>query len=426
VTAVGRRGPLVGLLAAHAVSMTGNVLTLVALPLYVLMTTGSAAQTGITGFFATLPVVLGGAFGGVLVDRIGYRRATVLADLMSGATIALVPLLDSTVGLSFPSLLGLVFLSGLLDTPGQTARIALLPEAAQQAGMPLERAVGVLEATERGARMLGAPLAGLGVALIGPLSVLALDAVTFAVSALLVVRLVPKNLGARTPVDATSAQGYWAELGDGFRFVVREPLLRAIVLLVLLTNLLDAAKTSVLLPVYAERELGGGAAFGLLVGVMAGGALAGNLGFSAGGHRLPRRPLFVVAFALAGGPPSLALAAGLPLPWLVAVTALSGFCAGAINPIIGVVKLERVPPGMRARVYGLIGAGAWAAMPLGSLLAGFAVEHVGLRPTLVAVGVTYLLITLTPLLGGPWRGLDRRRPNRSSQVSTTYGRPGLR
>ena len=413
-----RRAPLIGLLAAHAVSMAGNVVTLVALPLYVLITTGSAAQTGITGFFATAPVVIGGAFGGVLVDRIGYRRSSVLADLVSGATIALVPLIDSTMGLSFPALLGLVFLSGLFDTPGQTARIALLPEAAQVAGMPLERAVGLLEATERGARMLGAPLAGLGVALIGPLSLLALDAVTFAVSALLIVRLMPRGLGAQAADETASRQGYWRDLRDGLRFTAREPLLRAIVLLVLLTNLLDAAKTSVLLPVYAERALGGGAAFGLLVGVMAGGALLGNLTYSAVGHRLPRRPVFVVAFALAGGPPMLAMAMATPLRWLVVVIALAGFCAGAINPIIGLVKLERVPPGMRARVYGLIGAGAWAAMPLGALLAGFAVELVGLRPTLLAGGVAYVLITLTPVLGGPWRGLDEVRPDRSARVST--------
>lgn len=406
--------PLAALLTAHAVSMTGNVLTLVALPLYVLTTTGSAAATGVTGFFATLPVVLGGAFGGVLVDRIGYRRASIVADLVSGATIAMVPLLDSTVGLPFPALLALVFVSGLLDTPGQTARTALLPELAADAGAPLERSVAWLEACERGARMLGAPLAGLGIALLGPLSVLALDAATFLVSALLVSRAVP----AAVVGAPTEREPYWRALGDGLRFTVREPLLRAVVLLVLVTNMLDAAKTSVLLPVFAERELGGGPAFGLLVGVMAGGALAGNLVFGAVGARLPRRPVLVVCFAVAGGPPSLAMALGLPLAGLVAVTAVAGFAAGAINPLIGALKLERVPAGMRARVYGLLGAGCWAAMPVGALLAGFAVEHAGLRPTLVAVGATYVLVTLSPLLGGPWRALDRPAPDRYAKVST--------
>ncbi len=411
-----QRRSLTGLLAGHVVSLTGNMLTLIALPLFVLAETGSAAATGIAGFFATLPVVIGGPFGGVLVDRVGYRRASVVADVVSGMTIATIPLLDATVGLPFWALLALIFASGLLDTPGQTARSALLPDVAATARVPLERAVGMFEAAERAARLVGAPLAGFLVALLGPLTVLAVDAATFAVSAVLVAALVPRPAGQRAsrPGDDTSGtaelpqRGYWRELGEGLRFTAREPLLRAVVLLVLVTNFFDAATTSVLLPVYAQRELGGAVALGLLVGAMGGGALIGSLGFGAIGHRLPRRATFVTAFALAGGPPAFALAAGLPLPALVVVTALAGFAAGAINPIIGVVKLERVPSGMRARVYGLVNAGAWAAMPLGALAAGFAVEGFGLTATLLALGCAYVLVTLSPLLGGPWRDMDRR------------------
>ncbi|MEU6074451.1 MFS transporter [Micromonospora sp. NPDC047074] len=167
----------------------------------------------------------------------------------------------------------------------------------------------------------------------------------------------------------------------------------------------------------AARELGGATAFGLLVGAMGGGALVGSLAFSAVGHRLPRRTTFVTAFAVAGAPPLWSLAAGLPLPVQATVFAVSGFAAGAINPLIGTVKLERVPPHMRARVYGVIGAGAWAAIPLGALGAGFASEHLGTTGTLVAVGTCYFLVVLTPLLGGPWRTMDRRPEPARRQVA---------
>lgn len=201
-------------------------------------------------------------------------------------------------------------------------------------------------------------------------------------------------------------------------FLKRDPLLRAFVVLILFTNMIDAAKLSVLLPVYSERELGGAVAFGLLVGTMGGGALVGNLVFSAVGARLPRRPTLVIAFSLAGGPPLLALAAGLPLGALLAVTAVAGFCAGAVNPMIGAIKLERVPAGLRARVYGLIQAGAWAAVPIGALVGGFGVDRLGLRLTLLTLGISYLVLTLVPTLGGPWRGLD----NRPSPVSSPDAR----
>ncbi|WP_307848991.1 MFS transporter [Micromonospora sp. U56] len=399
-------GPLLGLLIGHTVSLTGNMLTYIALPLYVLAETGSPAATGLTGAFAAAPVVLGGALGGVVVDRIGYRRASVVADLVSCATVAAVPLLDATVGLPFWALLALVFASGLLDTPGQTARTALLPEAETAARVPIERAIGWFEATERGSRLLGAPVAGLLVAAIGALPVLAVDAATFAVSALVVTLLVPRGMRPAEPASEESG-GYWRNFAAGVRFLVREPLLRAVVLLVLITNCFDATKSSVLLPVVAERELGGATAFGLLVGAMGGGALVGSLLFSAVGHRLPRRATLVTTFAVAGGPPFWALAAAPPLPVLVAIFAVSGLAAGAINPLIGAVELERVPAHMRARVYGVVGAGCWAAMPLGALGAGLATDRFGPTAILVTIGTAYVLVVLTPLLGGPWRRMGR-------------------
>ncbi len=406
------RLPLIGLLAGHTVSLTGNVLTLIALPLYVLAETGSATATGVAGFVATLPVVIGGPLGGVLVDRFGYRRSSVAADLVSAVTIGAVPVLDRTFGLPLWLLLALVFVSGLLDTPGQTARSALVPDVANAAGIPLERAVGWFEATDRAARLMGALLAGFLVAAFGALPVLAIDAGTFVISSTLVAFLVPRqfDLESRSHqegMDDSAPRSYWRQLAEGFQFIAREPLLRAVVLLVVVTNLFDAAKFTVLQPVYAQRELGGALALGLLVAGMGAGALLGSLVFSAVGHRLPRRRTFVIAFALAGAPPYFAMAAGMPLSALLVVSVLSGFAAGAINPIIGTIELERVPAGMRARVFGLIGAGCWAAMPLGALIAGVSVERIGMTPTLVAVGAAYLVVTLMPLLGGPWRQMDR-------------------
>ncbi|MEU4835522.1 MFS transporter [Streptosporangium sp. NPDC023615] len=416
----GRKGPFVALVAGHAVSLTGNMLTLVAVPLYVLATTGSAAAMGLVGAFATAPLVIGGAFGGVLADRIGYRRTGVVADTLAGVTIVAVPLLEWSVGLPFWALAALVFAAGLFDSPGQTARSALLPEIAAAAGVSIERAVGVYEATERGARLVGAPLAGLLVAGFGPVSVLALDSATFFAAAVLLAVLVPKAVvpargdDGGEPGAGRHDRGYWREFAAGLRFLSREPLLRAIVALVLVTNVFDAAKSTVLLPLVAQRELGGATTLGILIGVSGGGALVGALAFSAFAHRFPRRATFVVAFTLVGAPPFLALAAKAPLPVVIGVFAVSGVAAGAVNPIIGSIKLERVPAGMRARVYGVITAGSWLAMPLGSVGAGLAVTSFGATSTLTGMAICYLLVTLSPLLGGPWRSM--RRPAVEAQT----------
>ena len=166
------RLPIIALYSANAISLVGNVFANLAIPWFVLQTTGSATQTGLTGFFSILPVVLAGIFGGTFIDRLGYKRASVLADIASGVTVLLIPLLYFTVGLGFWPLMALVFMGALLDAPGHTARAALTPELAEMAGMPIERATSLTQVVDRSSRLLGAPLAGLLIAWMGTANVL--------------------------------------------------------------------------------------------------------------------------------------------------------------------------------------------------------------------------------------------------------------
>src|SRR5919106_3048782 len=138
-----RRAPLYALFVADSISLVGNVVAQLAIPWFVLVTTGSAALTGLAVFFNFLPVVLAGFFGGVVVDRLGFRTTSVLADLASAGAVAAIPLLHSTVGIQLWQLLALVFVGALLDAPGATARAALFPDVVELARTPIERAAGV-------------------------------------------------------------------------------------------------------------------------------------------------------------------------------------------------------------------------------------------------------------------------------------------
>ena len=82
--------------------------------------------------------------------------------------------------------------------------------------------------------------------------------------------------------------------------------------------------------------------------------------------------------------------------------------AGPLNPIIDAVEYERVPPHMRGRVFGTITAGAWAAMPLGTLLGGVLTEQLGVQPVLIGLGVTYLATTLAMAFIPAMRAMNRR------------------
>lgn len=358
--------PLYALFAANAVSLVGNVFTLIAIPWFVLQTSGSATQTGITGFFAIAPAVLAGFLGGALIDRLGYKRTSVIADLASSVTTALIPLLYFTVGLEFWQLLVLVFLGSLLDAPGGTARSALLPELAEQAGMPIERATSLTHVIERGANLVGAPLAGLLISVIGTQNVLWLDAASFLVSAGIVSLVIAAP--AIVKKEAASSN-YFGEMQDGFRFILRDRLILAIVVMVMLTNFLDAIFWGVVRPVYVKQVFGEALNLGLLIAANGGGAVIGGLIFAAIGHRLPRHLTFVGAFMLAGTQFWIyALQPSFNV--LLVATLITSIGAGPLNPIIGAIEFERIPADMRGRVFGAITAGAWLAMPLGILLGG--------------------------------------------------------
>ena len=87
-----QRRPVLALLVAYAISQGGTQLTLVAIPWFVLLTTGSAARTGLVAFCELVPTILASFFGGALVDRIGHRRASIGADLISVLTVGAIPL----------------------------------------------------------------------------------------------------------------------------------------------------------------------------------------------------------------------------------------------------------------------------------------------------------------------------------------------
>ena len=91
--------PFFSFLAANAISLIGNHLTVLAVPWFVLETTGSAAKTGVVVFFSALPAVLAMFFGGPIIDRIGYKRTSVISDICSGVTVVLIPLLYYNFGL---------------------------------------------------------------------------------------------------------------------------------------------------------------------------------------------------------------------------------------------------------------------------------------------------------------------------------------
>ena len=438
-----QRLPLLALYIANGVSRTGDVLMFLAVPWFVLQTTGSVTQTGVAAFCSTASVALSAVVGSAFVDRAGYQRASVVSDLASMLGVACIPLLDMTVGLPFWALLVLVFVAGLLTTPGATARQSLLPDLAHRADVRLERATAAADGVIRLSRFVGAPLAGILIAIIGTSNLLWIDAATFAFSALAVGFAVPAPQAAAAretlespPLDielveplalpapsfardarvseaetsvAEPTQGYFARVASGFAFLWRDPWLRFTLLAVLITNLLDAGMSGVLAPAFVKQVYGNAVVLGALIAGFGGAAFAGTLVFGAIGHRLPRQLTLGLTFTLGGASRFFWIVLLAPFPVaMIAVQALCGFFIGPVNPLIDTIAYERVPAAMRARVFGALTAGVMLGAPLGGLLAGVLAPAIGVEPSMLLFGVVYSVATLSLLVNPRLRVLALR------------------
>jgi MFS family permease len=400
------RAPVVALLAANAISQVGNTMTALALPWYVLETTGNAAAVGLAGAAVTFGGTITSVLGGPLVDRIGFRRASVLGDLACSIAIAAVPVLHFAGLLSFPILVLLVFLMSSINTQGDTARFAMVPTLASRAALTMERANAAERAINRLGQIVGPITAGVLIAAFGAINVLWVNAATYVVSALLVglaVRQVDVNAKQR---ETEGSGSYLAELREGFRFVRNQRVLLAMVLLVAFGNVLDAPLISVIMPVYAATLFESSTALGLMVGAVGAGALLGTVLFAASGRRLSRRRTFLTAFVLAPLIGYATLVATPPLILAVVGVAIAGLVSGPINPLLLTVVQERTPQHLAGRVFGTLSALAGIGVPVGLVVVGLVVEQLGVVTTIAVMGILYLAVTLGMNLNRSLRDMD--------------------
>jgi MFS family permease len=403
-----RRRPLYGWLTAEAISLTGTRVSMIALPWFVLTTTGSATKTGLVALAELLPMVLLKVLGGPVIDRFGPRRVAITCDTLSVPVVGAIPLLHQAGHLSFGGFLALVAVAGALRGPGDAAKSAMVPSIVAYAGVPTERATGLHSTVERTATMFGAVFAGGLVALVGAANALVVDAASFGLSALV---LLAATVGVGEAAPRTEEEDpapYRQQLREGWQFLRGDRVLLGIAVMVALTNLLDIAWATVLVPVWAREYGGGAAAIGLLFAVFGGASALGSICAAAWGEKMPRYRTYLVAFLIVGLPRFVVMAWDVPIWLVLAVAVAGGFASGFLNPILGAVIYERIPGPLIGRVTSLTTSMCFALMPLGGLLGGVLVGSAGLTAAMLATGIAYFAVTMLPAIDPRWREMDDR------------------
>ncbi|MDT5099742.1 MAG: hypothetical protein QOC76_3479 [Mycobacterium sp.] len=402
----GKRGPLFTIFFAALMAGAGNGITIVAFPWLVLQRNGSALDASIVAMAGTIPLLVATLIAGAAVDYLGRKRVSMISDALSALSVAAVPVLALTFGVHVVNvavLAGLAALGALFDPAGMTARETMLPEAAARAGWTLDRANSVYEAVFNLSYIVGPGVGGLMIATLGGVNTMWVTAGAFVLSILAISTL--RLEGAGTPNRNALPEGVWAGVVEGLRFVWNNKVLRTLAIVDLAATGLYMPMESVLFPKYfTDRNQP--AQLGWALMALSVGGLVGALSYAVLSKYSKRRTVMLTAVLTLGV--AMTIIAFLPpLPLILVLCAIVGFVYGPIAPIYNYVMQTRAPQHLRGRVVGVMGSLAYAAGPLGLVLAGPLADAAGLHATFLALSLPMLVLGVVAVFLSGLRELDR-------------------
>lgn len=405
---------------SSALSLLGNSVAAVVLPLILLARTGDALAAGTLALVCAVPQMLVGLLGGALLDRVNRRNVSVVSDLVSAASIALLPIVDMVWGLSFGWFVVLGLLGAIGDIPGMTARDTLLPAVVRRDGIDLQRFLGVSQSLESLVTIVGPALAAVLIGFAGDASALWVTAALSCAAALVTLTL-PRSVGRTGNEEKTSgrtadsrSQGIVAaaraSLRDGVRVLFKsDKLLRASMLLSFGIIMVMGSFQGLVLPVHFT-EIGRPELLGYVLSAMSAGLLMGSLGYTALALRLRRRTWFTLSLlGMAAGVAVMGLLPGYPV--LLAGAVVLGISAGPASALLGFFAFDRIPEANRGSALGTQNALVLVVAPVAVFLTSTVVEAAGAAVgALVLVGC-WLAVTVWALGARSLRKMDEKGPS---------------
>jgi MFS family permease len=394
---------------ADAQSIAGDQIARVSLAILVFQRTGSTALTALVYALTYLPAILGGALLTGIADRFPRRDVMVACDLIRAALLGVVAIPHMPLGV----VCVLIVLAVLSTSPFSAAESALIPTILEDHEMYVVGA-GLRTTTAQLAQLFGFAIGGVLVGAIGAHWGLAIDAATFAVSAVLVVRFVHDH-PVPTRTDTLGGEPPRRRMLDGARTVFGDARLRTLMLLAWLAAFYVVPEG--LAPSYVKAIGGGTAAVGAIMAADPAGSALGAALFV----RLV--PAHVRTWLMG----VLAFAAGLPLiicgfaPGVVAsvlLIAATGLCS-AFQVQAATTFMRVVPDHHRGQAFGLAQSGLIAVQGLGIAVFGFVGDHVGAPHAIALAGAIGSALAI--VLGISWERARRAHQRAERQVTAGVG-----
>lgn len=396
---------------AQLVSVAGDQLARVAVTLLVYDRTRSSLLAAVTFAVSVVPSFIGGVTLSGLADRLPRRRVMLVTLMVSGLMVGVMIL----PGVPLAVLIALLFLITMIGSLFTSARSAVYPEILD--GDRYVLGTAVTQTTNQFAQVLGFAAGGVVVAFLGVRTSLLADAVTFAVSALMIRIWVrarpaaraqgtsPAQLAAAGAVSRKPRRGQHRrprprpELLVGLRVVLGTPAMRTPLLFGMLSmfyNVPDGVATPL-----ASAMGGGAATVGLILAAQAFGQTAAAFGFS----RLvdpPRRLRWTAPLATAASGTLLLFAVRPPAPAALLILAVSGMCA-CYQLAAQASFVQATPPELRSQAFGIANGGMSLGQGVIIVAAGAATAHVSPSLVIAATGCLGVVCTLPIVFSAPAR-----------------------
>ena len=226
---------------------------MIAIPWLVLDRTGSAAAAGLLGALVSLPGIVVSPFVGALIDRVGRRKVSIYADVLSAVSVLLFVVVDRVSSLTYTWIAALAVLGAVFDPAGHTARKALIPDAAGASSINLESANSRHEGLFAVGWAIGPSVGAVLIKFVGPVDALFATSFLFVVASVSVMLMRVHDAGQQSRDADSHAETFWQSTVAGFRVLHADRALFSLTLIFMFTSAVYMPIEMVLLPVHFER-----------------------------------------------------------------------------------------------------------------------------------------------------------------------------
>jgi MFS family permease len=380
--------PIIGLITAESLSLLGNQIVAVTIPILVLQFTDSPLLTGIAGAGNIVPIILAAILGGRAIDRFGAWNISVSADLLSFFSVLALPMAFTYLHAVSPFMIFLlVFLGALFDPTGVSARQTLVPGLAKLSGNSLGRINSWRGGFENGADFLG-PVIGVGlIGAAGVVNTFFINALTFLFCAGMFSLTVPRRRNVAPTGDKGAAL-------LGVTYIFRHVRLRPLAVSGMVGTFVILPFLGLLLPLLATRKFGSATLLGVCLSVFGLAATAGAASFSRLSNRFSHSAIYYGGLFITGSAVMLCALAASKYE-VVLAAAMAGLLLGAGNPLQQTVLHEETPEAISGKVFTSLTAIHFIAGPFGLLVAGAIAEFANVELVLLLAGGLLLTWAVT-------------------------------